>query len=65
VVKKRYEAARAEARACDERLARGADDAALPPLFGVPCTVKECIALEVGARARQPLTAVHPRRAFP
>jgi fatty acid amide hydrolase len=42
VVVKRYDAARAEARAVDERRARGE---ALPPLAGVPVTVKECLDL--------------------
>jgi fatty acid amide hydrolase len=43
VVVKRYDAARAEARAVDERRARGE---VLPPLAGVPVTVKECLDLE-------------------
>jgi fatty acid amide hydrolase len=42
VVVKRYDAARAEARAIDERRARGE---ALPPLAGVPVTIKECFDL--------------------
>ncbi len=42
VVVKRYDAARAEARAADERRARGE---ALGPLHGVPITVKECFDL--------------------
>lgn len=42
VVVKRYDAARAEARASDERRARGEP---LPPLHGVPITVKECLDL--------------------
>jgi fatty acid amide hydrolase len=42
VVVKRYAAARAEARAADERRARGEP---LPPLHGVPITVKECLDL--------------------
>ena len=42
VVVKRYDAARAEARACDERRARGEP---LPPLHGVPITVKEALDL--------------------
>lgn len=40
VVVKRYDAARAEARAADERRARGEP---LPPLHGVPITVKESL----------------------
>lgn len=39
---RRYDAARAEARAIDARRARGE---ALPPLAGVPITVKDCIDL--------------------
>jgi fatty acid amide hydrolase 2 len=39
----RFAAALAEADAADERIARG--DADLPPFHGVPCTVKESIAL--------------------
>ena len=42
VVVKRYDAARAEARAADERCARGEP---LPPLHGVPITVKESLDL--------------------
>jgi fatty acid amide hydrolase len=43
VVVKRYDAARAEAREIDARRARGEK---LPPLAGVPVTVKECLDLE-------------------
>ena len=44
VVATRYDEARAEAKAADERTASShADD--LPPLHGVPCTIKECFAL--------------------
>ena len=50
VVAKRYEAARAEADAADARIAAAANDAAataaLPPYLGVPCTIKECFALD-------------------
>ncbi|HEX6544114.1 MAG TPA: amidase family protein, partial [Ktedonobacterales bacterium] len=42
VVVKRYTAARAEARAADERRARGEP---LPPLHGVPITVKDALDL--------------------
>ena len=41
VVHDRYDAARAEAREADERARRGDE---LPPLHGVPCTIKECFA---------------------
>lgn len=40
----RFDAALAEADAADARIAAGEED--LPPLLGVPCTVKESIALE-------------------
>ena len=44
VVALRFEEARAEADAADTRLASdGVDE--LPPLHGVPCTIKECFAL--------------------
>lgn len=43
LVVKRYEAARSEARQADERRARGEK---LPPLHGVPVTIKECLDLE-------------------
>jgi fatty acid amide hydrolase 2 len=45
VVRDRFEAARGEARLADERTLRE-DPAALPPLHGVPCSVKECFAVE-------------------
>ncbi len=45
IVADRYEAARAEADAADALLAAASDPAALPPLLGVPCTIKESIAL--------------------
>lgn len=47
VVADRFAQARSEARAADERVAAaaGASDQALPPLLGVPFTVKESIAL--------------------
>lgn len=44
VVAPRYERARQEAEAADARLAAGGGD--LPPFLGVPCTIKECFALE-------------------
>lgn len=43
VVWKRYDAARAEAREIDRRRAAGEK---LPPLAGVPVTIKECLDLE-------------------
>ncbi len=58
VVRDRYQAARADARAADARSARaraaapapdgvtGADHEELPPLLGVPFTVKEMVSLE-------------------
>ena len=50
VVAQRHDAARAEAAAADTRAARARAEgpdavAALPPLLGVPCTVKEAIAV--------------------
>lgn len=45
IVVDRYEHAMREARQADERLARGELDVdTLPPLFGVPCTIKESFA---------------------
>lgn len=45
IVVDRYEHAMREARQADERLARGELDIdTLPPLFGVPCTIKESFA---------------------
>ncbi len=43
VVADRYDQAREEAGRADARVRAGGD---LPPLLGVPCTVKECFALE-------------------
>lgn len=43
VVADRFEAARAEADTADRRIEEGENE--LPPLLGVPCTVKESIAL--------------------
>ena len=58
VIAPRFDDARAEADAADARIAAGEDD--LPPLLGVPCTIKESIAVEgmpncagVVARARR------------
>lgn len=44
VVRDRFEQARFEAKQADERI-RARDAAELPPLLGVPCTIKESIAL--------------------
>lgn len=41
VVQQRYAAARAEADAADIKLAKSRNQAKLPPLLGVPCTLKE------------------------
>ena len=61
----RFDAARAEARAADERIAAG-DDSELPPLLGVPFTVKESIAVRGmphtgGVLARRDERAVRER----
>lgn len=46
LVADRFAAARAEAREADERVAAaGADVVSLPPLLGVPCSIKESFAL--------------------
>ncbi len=45
VVVPRYEEARKEARAAEEQLARAADTSELPPLLGVPCTMKDTYAM--------------------
>jgi fatty acid amide hydrolase 2 len=44
MVADRFDAARREAAAADETIRRGGAD--LPPLLGVPCTIKEAFALE-------------------
>ncbi len=46
IVAARFEAARAEADAADERVTAAGKDDDLPPLLGVPCTIKESFALE-------------------
>lgn len=47
IVEDRYEAALADADAADRRVEEaGGDAAVLPPLLGVPCTIKESFALE-------------------
>jgi fatty acid amide hydrolase 2 len=46
LVSERFEAARAEAAAAGERVRAAHADDPLPPLLGVPCTVKEFLATE-------------------
>jgi fatty acid amide hydrolase 2 len=46
VVADRFNEARDEAAAADRRRAAAADPSTLPPLLGVPCTVKEFIAVQ-------------------
>lgn len=58
IVADRFDAARAEADAADRRVAEAAPDEELPPLLGVPCTVKEswalrCMPNTAGLIARQ------------
>jgi fatty acid amide hydrolase 2 len=45
VVATRFDEARAEADAADARVAAAADPGELPPLLGVPCTIKESFAV--------------------
>lgn len=45
VVKDRFEKARNEAVLADKKIKRGGKEK-LPPFHGVPCTIKECFALE-------------------
>ncbi len=60
VVATRFETARAEADAADARVAAAADPGELPPLLGVPCTMKESIAV-----AGMPNSAgLHHRRGY-
>jgi fatty acid amide hydrolase 2 len=42
----RFDAARAEADAADARIAAASSEDRLPPMLGVPCTVKEMIGIE-------------------
>ena len=46
VVARRYDRARAEADAADATIAAAGPGATLPPYLGVPCTIKECFALD-------------------
>lgn len=62
IVADRYDAALEEARRADARLAREGREG-LPPLFGVPCSIKECFALagmpqSAGLVARRDFRAV-------
>ncbi|MFO7566854.1 MAG: amidase [Enhygromyxa sp.] len=45
IVVERYEQALLEAEAADARVAKAAADQPLPPLLGVPCTIKESFAV--------------------
>jgi fatty acid amide hydrolase 2 len=45
LVAERFDEARAEARAAGRRIREAGADHALPPLLGVPCTVKEFVAV--------------------
>jgi fatty acid amide hydrolase 2 len=56
IVDERYQAALAEADAADATVARAPEPDALPPFWGVPITVKECIGVE-GLRKTSGLTA--------
>lgn len=68
VVAQRFEAAREEAKAAEERLMHVPPEE-LPPFFGVPCTIKELIAVRgmphtAGVVARRAVVAAEdaPRR---
>lgn len=58
VVADRFAGARVEAKAADERIAAATDVEELPPFLGVPCTIKESIAV-----AGMPNSAGDVRRA--
>ncbi len=45
MIGERFEAARAEARVAENRLAAAGDDDDLPPFLGVPCSIKEYLGL--------------------
>ena len=45
MVADRFDEALAEAAAADARIAKTKKKSALPPFFGVPCSIKECFAL--------------------
>jgi fatty acid amide hydrolase 2 len=60
VIEERFEQARAEAKSAAEKLAQGREN--LPPLFGIPCTIKDTFAVKdmkwaVGVWARKDLVA--------
>jgi fatty acid amide hydrolase 2 len=60
VVVPRFEEARKEAKEAEDRLARSREE--LPPLFGVPCTMKDCFSMKglpwaAGVWARRNLVA--------
>ncbi|HEY1100774.1 MAG TPA: amidase, partial [Myxococcota bacterium] len=46
MVATRFELARAEAAGMTQQLGSVDDTSTLPPLFGVPCTIKDCFGLE-------------------
>jgi fatty acid amide hydrolase 2 len=65
VIADRYDAARQEADAADARIAAAPSGQALPPLLGVPCTVKESLAVpgmphSAGVVARRSAVATEP-----
>jgi len=61
VVVNRFAAAREDADAADARVAAAADPGDLPPLLGVPCTIKESIAM-AGMPNCAGLVSRHARR---
>ena len=61
VVFDRYDAARADADAADARIAAATDADELPPFLGVPCTIKESIAM-AGMPNCAGLVSRHERR---
>jgi fatty acid amide hydrolase 2 len=62
VVSERFDAARDEADAADARVAEAADAESLPPLLGVPCTIKESIGVK-GTPSCSGVVACRERRA--
>ncbi len=64
LVAERFEQARAEAREAERRIQAASASDELPPLLGVPCTVKEFVAVQgmpwtAGMRAREGVVADH------